>query len=337
MTPSERDNTIIWDRRRTGHYEVWYLTLSDLATGAAFWIRYTLEAPQEGRGAPHARLWFSSFSPDGKGGEAARHLDVSIDRLEAGSDPFSVRMGDSELTHGTATGAIPGHAAWDLRWSPPIVGHHHLPGVAYHVPIASTTVLSPAPAVRFSGTITAGDRTFELDGAPGCQTHLWGKKHAEQWVWARASSWDGGEDAFFEGLTARVRRGRLLLPPMTVLSLRLAGKVHHVKALRQALRTKSAWSLGRWSFSGEGPTLAISGEVTHPAADLLLAEYTDPDGEESFCHNSELASVRLRTWLRDRSLSRWRPGPELSASGMCHAEWGDRTASPLIRRRILPA
>ena len=181
------------------------------------------------------------------------------------------------------------------------------------------------------------DRTFELEGAPGCQTHLWGRKHAEQWVWARASAWDCGEDAFFEGLTARVRRGRFVLPPLTVLSLRLDGRTHHIRALTRAARTKTSWSMGRWAFSGEGTTLALAGEVTHPPERLLLAEYRDPDGEESFCHNSELVTVRLRTWLRDRPWQRWRRGPDLSATGLGHAEWGERAASPLVKRRILPA
>ena len=334
---SESDNRMVWDQARAGHYEVWYLTLSDPATGAAFWIRYTLESPRAGHGAPHARLWFSSFVSDGGGGEVARFADVSISRLEARSDPFSLRIGEAELSHGAARGALPGHASWDLTWTPPERSHRHLPPLVYRVPIVSTTVLSPAPAVRFSGTITCGGRTFALDGAPGCQTHLWGRKHAEAWVWARASAWDGGEDAFFEGLTARVKRGRLLLPPLTVMSLRLSGRTHHIRTLAQAARTKTAWSLGRWTFSGEGPTLALSGEVTHPPEGLLLAEYTDPDGEESFCHNSELATVRLRTWQRDRPWQRWRRGPDLAATGLGHAEWGDRSASPLVKRRLLPA
>lgn len=336
---AEADNLPRWDGRKRGHYEVWYLTLTDPATGAAFWIRYTLEAPKDRSHAPYARLWFTSFDPDAEGGGVAVHRDVPIDGYAGPppGQPFGLAMGDSALTHGEATGSIGAAVRWSLRWTPAAQSHRHLPDIAYRVPITSTTVLSPTPSARFTGEITCGGRTYAIDDAPGCQTHLWGRKHAETWAWGRASSWDGGEDAFFEGIGGRVKRFGLLLPPLTVLSVRLGSAEHHLKSLGQARRTRAQWSTGHWSFAGEDRTLRIEGEITHPPSDLVLAHYHDPDGEDSYCHNSERCSLALSVSVRSGPGAPWERRAELSATHLAHAEWGDRTANPAVLRRIQPA
>ena len=58
---SAEANRMRWAFQR-GHYEVWYATLSHLASRTGFWIRYTLEAPEEGHGEPYAQLWFARLS-----------------------------------------------------------------------------------------------------------------------------------------------------------------------------------------------------------------------------------------------------------------------------------
>src|SRR5436190_22285534 len=44
---TEADNLPAWTGRR-GTYEVWFLTVTDPATGAGYWIRSTLTAPKTG-------------------------------------------------------------------------------------------------------------------------------------------------------------------------------------------------------------------------------------------------------------------------------------------------
>src|SRR5213594_2752135 len=51
-----------WDFRARPHYEVWYTTVSQLSTGAGFWIRYAIVAPEPGPN--RVEVWFTSFIPD---------------------------------------------------------------------------------------------------------------------------------------------------------------------------------------------------------------------------------------------------------------------------------
>ncbi len=59
VVPRGRENLPAWGRPHPGRYEVWYLTLNAPEQGAAFWLRYTLDAPDHGE--PHAELWGHVF------------------------------------------------------------------------------------------------------------------------------------------------------------------------------------------------------------------------------------------------------------------------------------
>ena len=48
-------NALQWDGS-PGHYEVWYLTLTDPRSGIGVWIRLTMLAPLDGEAT--SALWF---------------------------------------------------------------------------------------------------------------------------------------------------------------------------------------------------------------------------------------------------------------------------------------
>ena len=56
-----RPNALRWDGE-PGHYEVYYLSLTDPASGIGLWIRYTMLAPSDGRRRP-ARCGSWRWSP----------------------------------------------------------------------------------------------------------------------------------------------------------------------------------------------------------------------------------------------------------------------------------
>ena len=57
-------NALRWDGG-PGHYEVWYLTLTDPASGVGVWIRYTMLAPLGGGREATCSLWFLAMDPSG--------------------------------------------------------------------------------------------------------------------------------------------------------------------------------------------------------------------------------------------------------------------------------
>ena len=61
-------NAFRWNGR-PGHYEVYYLTITDPGTGVGIWIRYTMVAPiapagdDAGQSEATCALWFLAMDP----------------------------------------------------------------------------------------------------------------------------------------------------------------------------------------------------------------------------------------------------------------------------------
>src|SRR5262245_9401080 len=134
MSPDAAEaNKMRWAFQR-GHYEVWYATLTHLASRTGFWIRYTLEAPEEGHGEPYAQLWFARFDSANPECTFGFNKKLSIDQLRQEAAPFRVRIGDAELTSASMKGHLGGEGhevSWDFRWVPSVDVHHHLPAPVY--------------------------------------------------------------------------------------------------------------------------------------------------------------------------------------------------------------
>src|SRR5215468_9735588 len=57
------DNKCRYAGEDTGHYEVWFITLNDRATGCGFWFRYTIDVLQNST-RPEPGLWGAFFDAD---------------------------------------------------------------------------------------------------------------------------------------------------------------------------------------------------------------------------------------------------------------------------------
>ncbi|MBI5487925.1 MAG: hypothetical protein HY905_11380 [Deltaproteobacteria bacterium] len=293
---TERDNVTVWDGSRRGWYEVYYLKLNVRETGEAFWIRYTLLSPEKGHGSPVAELWAIAFDPRESGRNLALKRTVPIAEARIERAPFGFGVGNAQLRHDAATGSLEGRAGkleWNLAWDPPAETFRHFPHEAmYRLALPKTKVLVPNQDVSFRGTIRWNDRVVECRGEPGQQTHIWGTKHADRWVWGHGNAFEG-VDASFECLSARIRIGPLVTPDLVLLFLRRGGRWCRLNSLWQAVMQKTEADLPVFRFRGEGEGIRLSGEASARIGDFIGVEYTDPDGEHLWCYNTKVADLRL--------------------------------------------
>jgi hypothetical protein len=338
MDDAEAANRMRW-AQQPGHYEVWYATLSHLPTRTGFWIRYTMESPRPGHGEPYAQLWFARFDGNDPSGTFAFNRKLPIAQLSATPSPFRVRVGDSEVRHDGMKGALAGgghRAEWEITWRPSDRLHLHLPSSVYKGTWADTQVLSPNLNVAAHGHITVDGKRYDLDGAPLGQTHLWGKKHAYSWAWSHCNGFSGDRGAALETLTVRLRRGPVVLPKLTLLSLYLDGGDPDRVEFRefwQLPMARSEYGTGRYALKAANAEYKVEAEFTCRAEDMVLAEYVDPDGEPAFCHNTECADARVRVWRRSPFVGRFREHRTLVAERSAHYEWGARAGDPLVKKR----
>ena len=327
----DQANTRRWDGAAQGHYEVWYLTCDHAASDTSYWIRYTLEAPKDGHGEPYACLWFARFDARRPERTFGVHRRFPIAAMAATADPFAVSIAASKLTSASARGDLAGdgHAMrWDLAWTPSAVVHRQLPDVMYRRGgLGETTVCSPGVLVRVSGTITVDGETVTLAGDAGGQTHLWGTKHAFAWAWGRCTFRDA-PDTVLEALSVRLRRRGVTLPRLTIVGLRRGDELVRMNQFRHTTVNRADWDTGRFTLTAQNAGTRVRCEMTCRPEDMIVAPYVDPDGEPSYCANSEAGTGRLTIWRR-RGLG-W--AEEATLVGRAHFEIGSRTRDPAVTK-----
>lgn len=328
-------NALRWDGR-PGHYEVWYLSATDPASGVGLWLRFTLRAPLRGEG--ECALWCLAMEPDGT--RFARKASFAADQLEAGTDPFRLQVAGADLSDRGSAGEIGDDCAWELSWAPRLPAAGHVHPLLRHARIARTDVILAHPALELSGTVRLGERTLALHRAGGGQAHLWGSEHAARWAWTHASDLHGLDgsprpDAYLDAVSAYVRRaGRELGPSTPVLARLLDDDFRSTAPLRVA-RASSRFGLSSWRFAATDGKRRLEAAVDAPRPSLVGVTYHDPDGTPAYCYNSEVASLRLV--VRDRAARGrfgWIVRDELVADGRAHFEYGQREPVPGVELLI---
>jgi hypothetical protein len=326
------DNVRRWDGQAPGHYEVWYLTCNHAASQTGYWIRYTLESPLDSVGEPYAQLWFARFDARDPRRTFGINRKFPIAAMSATADPFSVAIAANALHHDRARGALAGDGhdvSWDLSWTPAAHTHRQLPDVMYRGGgLGETTVLSPNLDVALTGSMTVDGQTLRFDREPGGQTHLWGKKHAHQWAWGHCNAFDERPGAALEALTVKLRRRGVTLPPLTIFTLYLDGEALAFNQFRHTALNRAELGTGLYRFRAWSPLVRVEGEFSARPEDMLVATYHDPDGEASYCSNTEIGDLRVT--VSRRTGTRWREAARLTAPRRGHFEVGSRERDPAV-------
>ena len=348
-------NRMVW-RGQTGHYEVWFLTVTHTASRTGFWLRYTLDAPSVAPGgsgastkdAPFGQLWFCRADANDADRTFGIHRRFPLAAVRTSHSPFEIDISGARLTQDATTGRMRGalsggghEVRWDLAWPTAERTHLTLPRALYRqpVPVAESLVLAPNLSVPISGVIEVDGERYELRGEPGGQSHLWGRKHAYAWAWARCNAFsdDSGDlvPAALEALTVRLRRGPVVVTP-TMLSVfpdGFGGKElafrewHHMPLSRAEYRT------GYYAMSAQNAIAKAEATFTCRPEDMVRCEYVDPDGAPAYVHFAATAACELRLYKRSWPGAAWQLDRELRTPYGGQFEWAGRAGDSQVRTR----
>lgn len=330
------DNKCRWDGASAPHYEVWFVTLNHRASQRGFWFRYVLESPSglDHDSRPRAALWAAAFIRRSPEQNLGLKGEYSIDQFAFdGAENSNLRIGEGLFSPCSASGRVDsgGHSIeWDLSYVPCETTYHHVSRAVVQLARPSSFVCSPNLDTRFSGRIAVDGEDFVLDQEPGCQSHLWGRKHVDDWVWVHSNAFEKHPGTVFEGLAARSRRAGHMLPPVQSLYLRHRGEEHRFVRLRLAEQWQRKMGMGYWSFSAMNTRFCIEGAAQCRLRDMLQAEYSDPDGERLYCINSEVANLKVRLFRRVHGV-RWRHVETIKSYATAHLEHASRLTDPGVR------
>lgn len=310
-------------------YEVWFGKLN-IAPGQAFWFRYTLLDGQ----SREAGTWAIAFDRDRgiAAGRDARPIDDLLgphDHFEAGTgtsvahggQPPAFHFGPNHLHAGNAMGRA-GDLGWDLAFEPRAERtHDHIPWAMKALGLARTRYVTPLGDVRFNGLVNVGGRETKVHDAPGMIGHIHGSRSGHSWAWAHCNTFEGRPDVVFEGLSARVKVGGFVSPPLSSFVVWVGWRCYRFTSAVGMFLARSRYGAGRWQFRAEAGGAVIEGEATAPTLDMVaIVTYTDTDGSSQWCHNSKLADLRLRLTEPDGLVH------DLVANGTAAFELVDRVA-----------
>lgn len=328
---SARWNALQWDGH-PGHYEVYYLTLTDPRTRVGFWIRYTMVAPLPETGEEATcSLWFMAMDPNDPNSNVGRKVSFPVSQLRC-EDPFRLELAESVLTDTGMSGALgegEQRCSWDLRWQPRLPAYGHVHPTLRRAKIAKTILFLPHPDVEIEGTISFDGRQIEIAGAHGGQAHLWGSKHATRWAWAHCNDFrraDGtaAPDTFFDGVSVFVPRFGRELGPNTPVVARIDSRDLMSIGPVTVQRNPSEFDLTHWTFTARERRRKIACTVSARKQDLVGVTYHDPDGELAYCYNTEVANVRLEVHERSALRNEWAKIDEFYSEGAGHFEYAQR-------------
>ncbi len=328
-------NALRWDGG-SGHYEVYYLSATDRASGCGLWIRYTMVAPLDADAT--CSLWFMAMDPRDGGLIGRKHTRPAAD-LTFTAEPFELRIGDAVLTDGGMSGGFE-DVRWDLRWTPVEPPAEHVHPLLQRTKIAKTVLVLPHPAFDVEGTVAFDGHEVQLDGCRGGQAHLWGSKHAARWAWVHCNDFQGLDgttrpDTWIDGVSVFVPRFGRELGPNSPIVGRFAGRDFRSISPVRVMRNTSRFGLTTWHFEATDGDLQIVGDVDAPREQLVGVTYHDPDGDLAYCYNSETASMRVRVWRKDKAVEEGRRlVDELVSDGRAHFEYAQREPVPGLELHV---
>jgi hypothetical protein len=296
IDPAKANHARYLPGQRAGHYESWFQRANHPSRPLAFWIRYTIFAP-EGRPADaKGELWAIFF--DGETGQhVAAKREVPIAEARFDRDAFDVRVADAHLRPGALAGsaASRGHRiAWDLRYEDGLAPLLFLPPALYEARLPRAKALVGVPLCTYEGSIDVDGRRVDLAGWLGSQNHNWGSRHTDHYAWGQVAGFDASPTTFLEIATARLKLGPVWTPFMTLAVLRHDGQEIRANGPASIARARAHFADFAWSFSFEAPEARVEGSITAPSGDFVGLAYGNPPGGVKQCLNTKIASCHVK-------------------------------------------
>jgi hypothetical protein len=281
--------------QRAGHYESFFQRGNHPTRPLAFWIRYTLVAPDAGPSEGLGELWAIFF--DGEtGAHVAVKREVPIARAHFDRASFAVSVDGARLGPGALSGAIDASGktiAWDLRYRGEARPLFLFPRALYEARLPRAKSLVGLPLAVHEGAIEVGGRTVDVGGWVGSQNHNWGSRHTDHYAWGQVAGFDAHPASFLEIATARLKIGPIWTPFMTPAVLRHAGREHVANGPLALARARGEFGYFTWRFGFETDEVRVTGTIDAERDDFVGLAYANPPGGVKDCLNTKIASCAL--------------------------------------------
>ncbi len=269
-------------------YEIWYGKIN-FSPKSALWFRYTLLNGEKKESA----LWAIFFT---KNHIVAQKEIYSLESLVFKDS--SIFLPNGTLSSSKVQGNLP-KIQWDMTYTSNHGSNDLMPKFIQTFHISKSFTTTPMVDGRFHGLLTVDGKRIEIQNGYGMMGHVWGKRYAQEWVWAHSNQFDES-GILFEGLSARLSICGIQTSPLTSLYVRANEHDYHFNRLRDLLFSQSLYKEGYWNFEAHSKSTSVIGKCRALPKDIATITYTDTNNSSLYCHNSKLASMVLTLIDHDR-------------------------------------
>jgi hypothetical protein len=289
-----------WTPDKRGLYESNYIKANSPDGRRALWIKHNILAPAASNDEAVAEIWCVLFEKGRrpraiKETIAMAHLNTSFAEAKMVGEAVLISPSRS-ATRIEMGGKV---AKWDIAFSPnndpfgqPVVIYPW--ARLFTAPFPKKKVVTPVPINRWDGELVFDNEHIQIEGWTGFRNHNWGTEHAHRYAYGNCNLFDEQGDAFFEGFSAKLKKGPLVTPFISAGLLRLAAKDHAFSGLGSLVRARAEVSFPRWSMSLESSAGRLVWEQRADPDSFVCLRYHHPGGAESYCYNSKFAHTTLR-------------------------------------------
>src|SRR5690606_28561614 len=128
-------------------------------------------------------------------------------------------------------------------------------------------------------------------------------------------AFDNQPNAFIELLSVKKDIGRF-----DMIYLYVNGQSYYFHDIFKKPTIRSSWKTGSYKLSHQKGQTKISVDFLVDHADIIRADYIDPDGERSYAHNTEIANAKVVLEIQGQETL------ELLCQQKGHFETGSRIA-----------
>ncbi|MCA9522082.1 MAG: hypothetical protein KC609_13970, partial [Myxococcales bacterium] len=229
LTRHEIDNFVRWNpASERGHYESFFLKANDPQSRRALWLKFTILSPVDQPDHAVSEVWAIAFD-----GDRDHHVAVKrrqpVERSKLGFNRFALQMADCELAPARTKGSIERGAhrvEWDLTFlTEQQESLHPFPFERmYEMGFPKAKLKTPYPDSRFNGRVRVDGEEWTLEYWKGMQGHNWGVRHTDHYLWLHCNAFDGLDDTYLEGASAKLKLGPVHTPYLTFFCLVHRGK-----------------------------------------------------------------------------------------------------------------
>lgn len=297
MIPSHGYDFVQWTPGTRGLYESNYLKANSPDGKKGIWLKHNILAPL-GDEPAMLELWCVLFDQD-KGRPRAFKQMRPMSQVKTGVGSLRIEADEVLLTgRHTKTKVVDGSgksASWDLKLTPKEAPLYHLPHAKMYVMgFPKKKPITPAPRLKFDGTLDFDGESVEIKDWIGIRGHNWGTEHAYCYAYGNCNLFREDEVALVDMYTAKIRLGPVKSPWLSQGILRTGGQEEKFNSLRFMVTPNAVIDWPEWRVTIKAKGAALETTWRLDPEQTIGLRYLHPDGKVSFCYNTKFAELRLK-------------------------------------------